>query len=331
MRPEIEDESCNDGIVSFTLNESVRGRFARIDKSLSTILSQHNYPCKVINLIAEAILLTVMIGQAIKLRWKLSIQIRGSDAIKLIAVDYFSPDDASGFAKVRAYAKFDSQSLEDSTNSGFDSLGKGLFAVLIDQGEGTEPYQGITPLTGASLAKSAETYFEHSEQLPTTFKIVVGQSQTPEGGLSFQGGGIMLQRLPGVNDSGLSNEPLPLELSIDKTNTNGSFYENELENWLRVNILLNTVEELELVGPQLTANEVLKRLFHQEALISFETQKLKFGCSCSIEKVSNTLSIYSSKDINSMINAEGNVTADCQFCGEHYVLCPNELGFESLN
>ena len=62
MYPEIEDESCNDGIVSFTLNESVRGRIARIDKSLSTILSQHNYPCKVINLIAEAILLTVMIG-----------------------------------------------------------------------------------------------------------------------------------------------------------------------------------------------------------------------------------------------------------------------------
>ena len=179
------------------------------------------------------------------------------------------------------------------------------------------------------MAKSAETYFEQSEQLPTTFKIAVGQSQNPEGGLSFRGGGIMLQRLPGVNDSGPLNEPLPLELSIDETNTNRSSYEDELENWRRVNILLNTVEELELVGPQLTASEVLKRLFHQEALISFETQKLKFGCSCSIEKVLNSLSIYSSKDINSMINAEGKVTADCQFCGEHYVLCPNELGFES--
>ena len=95
----------------------------------------------------------------------------------------------------------------------------------------------------------------------------------------------MLQRLPTAKESEPLNEPLSLKLNIDETKTNKSFYEDELENWSRVNILLNTVEELELVGRQLTANEVLKRLFHQEALISFETQKLKFGCSCSIEKL----------------------------------------------
>ena len=329
MHPEIEHEFRNDGVVSFTLNDSVRGRFARIDKSLSTILSQHNYPEDVVSLMAEAILLTVMIGQAIKLRWKLSVQIRGSDSIKLIAVDYFSPDAASGFANIRAYAKFDFQALENNIKSGFDLLGKGLFAVLIDQGEGTKPYQGITPLTGGSLAKCAEMYFEQSEQLPTKFKIVVGQSQTPGDGLSFRGGGIMLQRLPTAGAGVSFIERSSLESKVDKSNVNRAFYEEELENWSRVNILLNTVEELELIGPQLTPNEVLKRLFHQEALIVFEPQKLKFGCSCSIEKVSNTLSIYSSKDINSMINEDGNVTADCQFCGEHYVLCPNELGFES--
>ena len=329
MHPEIEHEFRNDGVVSFTLNDSVRGRFARIDKSLSTILSQHNYPEDVVSLMAEAILLTVMIGQAIKLRWKLSVQIRGSDSIKLLAVDYFSPDTASGFANIRAYAKFDSQALENNIISGFDLLGKGLFAVLIDQGEGTEPYQGITPLAGGSLAKCAEMYFEQSEQLPTTFKIVVGQSQTVEDGLSFRGGGIMLQRLPRAGVGEPFNERSSLVSNVDKSNINRAFYEEELEDWSRVNILLNTVEELELIGPQLTPDEVLKRLFHQEALIVFELQKLKFGCSCSIEKVSNTLSIYSSKDINSMINADGNVTADCQFCGEHYVLCPDELGFES--
>ena len=328
MCPEIEHDFRNDGVVSFTLNDNIRGRFARIDKSLSTILSQQNYPEDVINLLAEAILLTVMIGQAIKLRWKLSVQIRGSGSIKLIAVDYFSPDAESGFANIRAYAKFDSQSLENNIDSGFDLLGKGLFAVLIDQGQGTEPYQGITPLTGGSLAKCAEMYFEQSEQLPTTFKIVVGQSNTPKNGRSFRGGGVMLQRLPTAGVSELFNDRPSLEKNFDKSSINLELYEDELENWSRVNILLHTVEKLELIGPLLTPNEVLKRLFHQEALIVFKPQKIKFGCSCSIEKISNTLSIYSSKDINSMVNAEGKVTADCQFCGEHYVLCPNELGFE---
>ena len=329
MHPEIEHEFRNDGVLSFTLNDNVRGRFVRIDKSLSTIISQHNYPKDVINLVAQAILITVMIGKAIKLRWKLSVQIRGSDSIKLIAVDYFSPNTESGFSSVRAYAKFDCQSLENNNYNGFNLLGKGLFAVLIDQGEGTEPYQGITPLAGGSLAKCAEMYFEQSEQLPTTFNIVVGQSQTSEGGLSFQGGGIMLQRLPKAGVGVPFIEHSSLVSNAEKLNVSSELYEDEIENWSRVNVLLNTVEELELIGPQLTPNEVLKRLFHQEELMVFKTQKLKFGCSCSIEKVSKTLSIYSSKDINSMINADGNVTADCQFCGEHYVLSPNELGFES--
>ena len=320
MYSEIEHDFRNDGVVSFTLNENVRGRFARVDKSLLTILSQHNYPDAVMTLMAEAILLAVMIGQAIKLRWKLSVQIRGSDSIKLIAVDYFSPGPVSSFSNIRAYAKFDSQSLRSNIDSGFDLLGKGLFAVLI--------YQGITPLTGGSLAKCAEMYFEQSEQLPTTFKIVVGQSQTSGDELSFRGGGVMLQKIPKAGVGNSLIEPSSLNSTFGKSNVKRESYKDELEHWSRVNILLNTVEELELIGPQLTPNQVLKRLFHQEELIVFKQQKLKFGCSCSIKKVSNTLSIYSSKDIKSMINSDGNVTADCQFCGKHYVLSPNELGFE---
>ena len=77
MLTKFDHDFYNDSVASFMLNENVRGRFARVDKSLSHILSQHKYPEKVSKLIAEAILLTVMIGQAIKLKWKLSVQIRG--------------------------------------------------------------------------------------------------------------------------------------------------------------------------------------------------------------------------------------------------------------
>ena len=30
-----------------------------------------------------------------------------------------------------------------------------------------------------------------------------------------------------------------------------------------------------------------------------------------------------------MTTDEGTVTADCQFCGAHYVFAPNTLGFEA--
>ena len=332
MPTEFHEGTDNDNVLSFMLGENVRGRFARIDKSLSHILSQHKYPDKVSNLIAEAILLTVMIGQAVKLKWKLSVQIRGSGSIKLIAVDYFSPKDDGFPVDIRAYAKFDFQSLDtaiESDDSDLHLFGKGFFAILIDQGAGTEPYQGITPLTGNSLASCAETYFHQSEQLSTAFKIIVGKSDIAGDGGSWRGGGIMLQQLPNVDISKSFSDGAVIDPNLKRSIASHAIINDDGEHWLRANILMNTVEELELVGPQLTPSEVLTRLFHDEYLLMFKSQELRFGCSCSIDKVSRTLSIYSSKDIQSMITEEGTVTADCQFCGEHYVLNPSQLGFES--
>jgi molecular chaperone Hsp33 len=55
---------------------------------------------------------------------------------------------------------------------------------------------------------------------------------------------------------------------------------------------------------------------------------VKFGCSCGEDKVRNTMSIYSQKDIIHMTSENGMVTADCQFCGSHYELDPKSLGFD---
>ncbi len=41
---------------------------------------------------AEMALLTALIGQTIKLRWKLSLQVRGDGPVRLIATDYYGPD-----------------------------------------------------------------------------------------------------------------------------------------------------------------------------------------------------------------------------------------------
>ena len=101
------------------------------------------------------------------------------------------------------------------------------------------------------------------------------------------------------------------------------------ENWSRANILLDTVEELELVGPSLDPTDLLVRLFHEEAPRVFDVQPVKFGCTCSADRVRQSLSIYSSKDIEKMTTDAGIVTADCQFCGAHYEFDPATLGFEA--
>ena len=101
------------------------------------------------------------------------------------------------------------------------------------------------------------------------------------------------------------------------------------ENWNRVNILMQTVEDIELIGPTVQPTDLLVRLFHEEDPRVFDAQPVKFGCTCSADRVRQSLSIYSAKDIATMTTDEGTVTADCQFCGAHYVFAPETLGFEA--
>jgi molecular chaperone Hsp33 len=103
----------------------------------------------------------------------------------------------------------------------------------------------------------------------------------------------------------------------------------ESEDWNRANLLLDTVEVLELIGPSVGPTDLLLRLFHEEEPRVFDTQRVEFGCSCTADRVRNTLSIYSAKDIAHMTTDAGIVTADCQFCGAHYEFDPQSLGFEA--
>ncbi|MGB3146286.1 MAG: Hsp33 family molecular chaperone HslO [Paracoccaceae bacterium] len=318
----------DDTVLPFQLDRSdTRGRIVRLDGTLNKILAQHHYPSQVEGLVAEAALLTTLIGQTLKLRWKLSLQIRGDGPIRIVATDYYAPASEGEPAQIRAWASYDAERL--TGDAGFGQIGKGYFAILLDQGEGTAPYQGITPLSGGSLAACAETYFAQSEQLPTRFALSYGRSQMRGEAEGWRAGGIMVQQMPKAS-------PLARVAEAEGGSGEGGLLAaediltgEEGENWNRVNHLLNTVEELELVGPSVQPTELLVRLFHEEGPRVFDTQSVQFGCSCSADKVRQSLSIYSAKDIATMTTDAGIVTADCQFCGRHYELDPATLGFEA--
>ncbi|WP_342069407.1 Hsp33 family molecular chaperone HslO [Yoonia algicola] len=316
----------DDTVLPFQLDASdIRGRVARLDGVLEQVLEQHNYPPLIEGLVAEMALLTALIGQTMKLRWKLSLQVRGSGPARLIATDYYGPTDDGQPARIRAYASYDAETL-DETADPFSQIGKGYFAILIDQGQDMTPYQGITPIAGGSLSACAETYFAQSEQIPTRFQLTYGQSQIPGEGTQWRAGGVILQHMPKtsphVTGEGGSGEDGLLHATdiLDA---------DESENWNRANALLDTVDEIELIGPSVSPTDLLVRLFHEEQPRVYDAQPIKFGCSCSDDKVRQSLSIYSAKDIATMTTDEGTVTADCQFCGAHYVFDPDTLGFEA--
>ncbi len=321
-------EAFKDSVLPFLLNNNIRGRFARINKSLNDILYQHQYPYDVSCLLAEALLITAMIGQAIKLRWKLSLQIRGNGWIKLIATDYYAPKKIGGKAQIRGYAKFDDRLRECTSNRPIDFLGKGLFAILIDQGVRTKPYQGITPLIGSSLSDCVQTYFEQSEQISTKIDIFFSHSKKGLARSKWSAGGIMLQRLPNEKKNTQSAEIFSNTENFKSSKEVNNGLDQSIMSWSKANFAKNNFELSELSRENLTPTDILRKLFRREAILVFNEQKLTFGCSCSKKRVSQALSIYSAKDIATMADERGNVTADCQFCGRNHILRSDKVGFE---
>lgn len=321
----------DDEVLPFALDRAdMRGRAARLDAALDRMLALHGYPRPIAGLLAEAALLTALIGQTVKLRWRLSIQVRGDGPVRLIATDWFAPETEGAPARMRAYAGYDPDRYDPEAPV-FPQLGKGYFAMIVNNGEG-QPYQGLTPLAGGSLAASAEAYFAQSEQIATRFSLAAAEQIGPEGQGGWRAGGLMLQHMPPAS---------PLMAGAPDGRTGGSgpggllapedvaAMAGSTEDWNRVNLLLDTVETHELLGPLVAPDRLLLRLFHEETPRVWPAQKVDFGCTCSADKVRSALHQYSAKDLGHMTTEDGKVTADCQFCGAHYEFDPDTLGFEA--
>jgi len=140
----------------------------------------------------------------------------------------------------------------------------------------------------------------------------------------WRAGGIMLQHMPKASPFVAGGQGTGDVLSAT------DLVDGETgDNWNRINILLDTVEDMELIGPAVPPTDLLVRLFHEEQPRVYEAQAVRFGCTCSEDRVRQSLSIYSARDIQTMTTDDGRVTADCQFCGAHYVMNPDSVGFEA--
>jgi molecular chaperone Hsp33 len=322
----------DDAILPFRLDRSnMRGRVARIDRTLDRILEQHRYPVPVSALVADAVMLTALIGQAVKIRWKFSLQIRSDGPVRLIATDYFAPEAKGQPARMRAYAAFDMGEVASSRTEPFGMLGAGVFGVTIDQGPDMRPYQGVTPLAGGTLAACAETYFAQSEQIATRFHALAARSEMPGRAAHWRAGGLMLQQMPDAGGR-IPDRPsgeAPTDENRLMTADDVAAMGGREEDWNRASLLMRTVETHELIGPHLAMEGLLLRLFHEEIPRVYQAQAVEFGCTCTPRRVEAALAQYSAEDIADMTTEDGRVTADCQFCSAHYEFDPAALGIEA--
>ena len=293
-----------DFVLPFDLPElGLRGRIARLDAASSRALSAHPLPEAAQRVLAEALLLATLLGSALKLDGRLSVQLKGDGPLSLLVTDYF----AGG--GIRGYARCDEERAgELAADVAFSALtGNGALAITIEPKAGAQAYQGLVPLRTEGLAPTAEGYFGQSEQLPTLIKLAAGPIYRMGEGSGWRAGGIMVQAVPE-------------RFGGDVT---------ESDDWNRVRLFLETLEPIELLDTAASAEAVLWRLFHEDQVRVQPSQELRFHCTCNEDKVYSVLGSYPASELADLVEADGIIRTRCEFCGARYEFPLERLSSEA--
>ena len=90
------------------------------------------------------------------------------------------------------------------------------------------------------------------------------------------------------------------------------------DDWQRIALFLETLEDYELLDSAVPAEDVLWRLFHEDEVRVHKAQPLSFQCGCSAEKLSPVLKSYGAGELADLAEDDGVVRAKCEFCGAVY-------------
>ncbi|MGL5115451.1 MAG: Hsp33 family molecular chaperone [Beijerinckiaceae bacterium] len=287
-----------------------RGRLARLGPQLDRLLKRHAYPTAVSRAVAEAVVLTALLGSALKLEGRFQLQTKTDGAIPMLVVDFDAPN------KLRAYAQFDADGVPDTASTA-SLIGHGHLALTIDQGGHMNRYQGVTALDGQGLEAAAHQYFRQSEQIPTRIRIAVGEVETPEGA-SWRAGGLFIQFLPEAPERMRQGDLDPGDAPEDARHD--EFTEDDA--WLEAKALVETVEDHELLDPTLSAERLLYRLFHERGVRLFAGQDLVESCRCSQERILTMLRRFTPGQRAEMKGDDGQIGVTCEFCSTRYHIAP---------
>ncbi|QIO31169.2 Hsp33 family molecular chaperone [Bradyrhizobium sp. 1(2017)] len=296
----------------------VRGRLVRLGPALDEILTKHDYPAPVGKLLGEAIVLTTLLGSALKFEGRFILQAQTDGPVSFLVVDYTAPD------RLRAYARYDAARLGDVRDSGA-LLGRGHLAMTIDQGPDMSRYQGLVALDGGGLEEAAHEYFLRSEQIPTRVRLAVGEEwRSSDGGKHrWRAGGMLMQFLPKAPERARQADLHPGD-APEGTEVHSVA---EDDAWVEARSLIETVEDVELIDPELSGERLLFRLFHERGVRVFNPLSLRAQCSCSRDAVAAMLKSFSSDDRAAMVK-DDKVVVTCEFCSSVYQFTPDEAGVE---
>ncbi len=280
-----------DRTLGFTIaSRHARGRIARIGPVLDVILGSHDYPRAIEKLLAEALVLTALLGALLKdADGQMTLQAQTENGVvDLLVCDYRD-------GQLRGYVRHDPTRLAEAPAdpSLFALFGKGYLAITFDQATSGERYQGIVPLEGGSLADAAQSYFAQSEQIPSLVRINVARDAQ-----GHCAGGLLMQHLPEGEDG---RERLHTRLDHPE--------------WDHVAIMAGSLAADELLDRDLPLETIVWRLFGAEDEVRLlGGASLSRGCRCDVEHIRTVLGQFSADERAEMAGANGVIGVDCAFC-----------------
>lgn len=299
-----------------TERSGIIGRLVRLGPAIDEILSHHAAPVPVSQALGEAVALTALLGTALKIDGKLTLQTKTDGLLDFLVVSYETP------GRLRGYARYDKRRL--SAGEDIDQrtlMGEGHLAITIDQGEDMERYQGIVALDGDGIGEAALSYFRQSEQLPSFLRLAVARHYTAgengaPGRWQWRAGGLLVQHL--ARDGGI-------EAAVETSEEDEDILGDTDDDWERTRILASTVEDHELLDPTLAPERLLYRLFHEEGVRAFPSARVEAFCRCSRERVHAFLTSFGAAELADMREPDGSISVTCEFCTKNYRFAPDEI------
>lgn len=272
----------------FIENLHIRGEWASLNASWQEIQKTADYPDPVRNVLGEALVAISLLAESLKFEGSLVLQIRGTSPVTMLVVQ------ATSDGAIRGIARWQGEIAKDSSFN--DLFGAGTMVISVENkpkvgAQQGERYQSLVSLKGDSLSDCFADYFSQSEQLNTKLWLAVNNERAS---------GILLQSVPSNENEG----------------------KNEDADWEHATLLAQTLNSENGKKELLTldAEQLLHRLYHKEDLILYEASPLRFECSCSQEKIENTVYSLGKTEASDILQEQGSISIDCEFCNTHYEL-----------
>lgn len=173
---------------------------------------------------------------------------------------------------------------------------QGRLAVIRDMGE-SNPYVGQVELVSGEIAEDLTSYYASSEQIPTV--CALGVLVDKESGEAMLSGGLLIQALPGADNSVLDR----LEQNVSKLDS--------------VTTML-----AKGMGPEEMCRAALDG-FQVEIL---DESPVHYVCTCSKQRFAKALLTLGSKELQDLHGDEhGDVETVCHYCNKKYVFSKEEI------